>query len=85
MDKERPKKQRKADGVLDWEDYYSVDEIYAWVDSIQQEFPTWITVEDIGYSHEGRVMKVVKLSKKQVLKISPPLTFLSLTLQFFTE
>lgn len=77
MEKERPKKQRKADGLLDWVDYYSTDEIYAWVEKIRAEFPQWVTVENIGYSHEGRVMKVVKLSKKQVLKISFWLSLLS--------
>lgn len=70
MENEQPKKQPKAEGDFDWEDYHSLDTIYAWVDSIQLEFPNFISVETIGNSYEGRPIKVIKLSKKQVLQIT---------------
>lgn len=76
IEKERPTKQRKAEALIDWQAYYSHDEINAWVESLKEEFPQWISVEDIGHSYEGRRMKVVKLSKKAVLKINLSVDFL---------
>lgn len=69
IDKETPRKQAKADEDMNWTDYHSLETIYDWIDELQQEFPQWITVEEIGRSYEGRPLKVVKLSKRQVLKI----------------
>lgn len=73
MDKEsvRPFKQRKStDAAIDWESYYNSDEIYAWLDEIQQEFPEWVSVETVGQTYEGRAIKLVKLSKQEVLEIT---------------
>lgn len=70
FDKQTRKKQAKAeDADMEWEDYQSLETIYAWIDEIQAEFPNWITVEQIGTSYEGRPLKVVKLSKREVCKI----------------
>ncbi|KAG5675035.1 hypothetical protein PVAND_004974 [Polypedilum vanderplanki] len=63
-DKELPLNKRKADGVMDWEDYQSVETIHSWMDSLQVEFPTFVNVTTIGNSYEGRPMKLLKLSKK---------------------
>lgn len=63
MDEERPKKQGKAAEDMNWDDYQSVATIYDWIESLRLEFPDWITIEEIGYSYEGRPIKVVKLSK----------------------
>ncbi|CRL06537.1 CLUMA_CG019442, isoform A [Clunio marinus] len=66
VDNESPKRQRKADlGDMDWTSYYSTVEIHVWLDKLQQTFPQYITVEEIGKSFEGRSLKLVKLSKKQ--------------------
>jgi Zinc carboxypeptidase len=54
---------------MNWIDYHSTETIYEWIDALQAEFPQYITVEEIGRSHEDRPMKLVKLSKKQALKI----------------
>lgn len=68
-------KQPKALGQIDWTSYHSVESVYAWVDTIRAEFPQWITVEDIGTSFQGRPLKIVKLSKRQVLEIKVFLSF----------
>lgn len=59
-------KRRKLVGEIDWLAYYSYEEIYAWLDSLQAEFPEFITIDTFGSSYEGRPLKIVKLSKKQV-------------------
>ncbi|CRL07711.1 CLUMA_CG020665, isoform A [Clunio marinus] len=65
MDKTQPKRQRKEEGDMNWDDYQSLETIYEWIGFLQRDFPEFITVEDIGLSYEGRTIKVVKLSKKQ--------------------
>ena len=51
---------------MDWDDYQSTETIYEWLDSIQAEFPQFITLEELGHTYEGRPIKLVKLSKKEV-------------------
>lgn len=64
-----PKRQPKADGEMNWEEYHSMAEIHAWLIRLQQTFPQYLTIEDIGYSYEGRPLKLIKLSKQPVLEI----------------
>ena len=59
-------KRRKDTDELDWDDYYSVEKIHKWLDSIQEEFPSYVNVTTIGTSYEGRPLKLLKLSKKDV-------------------
>lgn len=68
IDNERPKKVPKANGELNWVDYHSYDDIYAWLDALRLEFPEYITIETIGTTFEGRPLKLVKLSKQPVLE-----------------
>lgn len=70
IDNERPKKQPKADGELNWTDYHSFEDIYDWLDALESEFPQFVTVEEIGRTYEGRPFKLVKLSKQQVIQIT---------------
>lgn len=69
MENERLNKDRKAGEDMEWTDYHRVETIYEWLDLIKTQFPNFITVETIGESYERRPMKLVKLSKKQVLEI----------------
>lgn len=64
------RKQRKLEGEIDWQAYYSYQEIYAWLDTLQAKFPEFITVEEFGRTYEGRPLKIVKLSKQQVIEIT---------------
>ncbi|CRK92462.1 CLUMA_CG006024, isoform A [Clunio marinus] len=65
IENESPKRQRKEEGDMNWDDYQSLETIYEWLGFLQRDFPQFISVEDIGLSYEGRPIKVVKLSKKQ--------------------
>lgn len=69
MDNESPKKRPKVAGELNWVEYHSYDDIYAWLDAIRDEFPQFVTIEDLGFTYEGRPFKLVKLSKQQVIEI----------------
>lgn len=69
MDKETSNKKPKAT-AMSWDSYYTPQEIFDWMDSLVEEFPGVVTVETIGESYEKRPMKLLKISKKTVLKIS---------------
>jgi len=69
MDEQKPRrKQPKALGDIDWEDYYRLDDIYAWLDTLVATYPTILNLETIGNSSEGRPIKMITLSKKAVCK-----------------
>uniref|UniRef100_A0A1A9VDE5 Peptidase M14 domain-containing protein n=1 Tax=Glossina austeni TaxID=7395 RepID=A0A1A9VDE5_GLOAU len=55
-------KKRPTYRVLDWSFYPTLCEIYAWIDSIIKEWPKVVTGFDIGRSHEGRLIRGLKLS-----------------------
>lgn len=54
---------------MDWDNYQDLATIHAWMNSLVEEFPGIVTVEDIGRSYEGRILKVLKISKRQVLEL----------------
>ncbi|XP_055547222.1 zinc carboxypeptidase-like [Wyeomyia smithii] len=62
IDNERPNKNRR-DG-FGWTDYYSVAEIYAWLDSMVAQYPSILTKKVYGQSYEGRDLVAVELSHK---------------------
>uniref|UniRef100_A0AAG5DGG9 Peptidase M14 domain-containing protein n=1 Tax=Anopheles atroparvus TaxID=41427 RepID=A0AAG5DGG9_ANOAO len=62
LDKERPSR-RKLEG-FGWEDYYTLEEIYEWIDGMVAQYPSVLSVSTIGQTYEGRDMKVIKLSYK---------------------
>ena len=67
MDEQKPRrKQPKAIGDIDWEDYYRLDDIYAWLDTLVATYSTILKLETIGASAEGRPIKMISLSKKPV-------------------
>lgn len=49
-------------GKFDWTRYHTLDEIYAWLDSLEKEHPRNVEIIKVGKSYEGRVIKGVKLS-----------------------
>uniref|UniRef100_A0A182QXZ6 Zinc carboxypeptidase A 1 n=1 Tax=Anopheles farauti TaxID=69004 RepID=A0A182QXZ6_9DIPT len=61
IDEESPARRRRAFG---WDEYQTLDDIYAWIDEQVAANPTILSVETIGKSYEDRDMKVVKLSYK---------------------
>ncbi|XP_053692246.1 zinc carboxypeptidase A 1-like [Sabethes cyaneus] len=63
IDKERPNRTKRAS--FDWTDYNTLEEIYAWVDNLAQQYSEVLSVEPIGYSYEGRDLRIIKVSYKQ--------------------
>jgi hypothetical protein len=68
VDNETPIKRGKAAEDMNWTEYHDTSVIYEWLDALQREFPTIISVIDIGNSYEGTPIKLVKLSKKSVIE-----------------
>jgi hypothetical protein len=68
FDNEAPSTRARID-EMEWTQYHDVDTIFAWLDSLQDEFPDWVNVTTIGTSFHGRPMKLLKISKKTVNEI----------------
>ncbi|XP_045500690.1 carboxypeptidase B-like isoform X1 [Colias croceus] len=47
---------------MDWHSYHRLDVIYAWMDSLQKEYPYLCSVMVIGKSAEDRDIKLLKIS-----------------------
>lgn len=52
-----------------WTDYHTLDEIYAWLDDLVTAHSNVLSNHVIGQSHEGRSIRVIKLSHKSVSNI----------------
>jgi len=62
IDTERPKVRPKAD--FGWADYYTLQEVYDWLDSLVETYPGVVTSVVGGSSYEGQEIKGVKVSFK---------------------
>ncbi|XP_062551929.1 zinc carboxypeptidase-like [Armigeres subalbatus] len=62
IDNEQSNRAKRA--AFGWEDYHTLDEIYAWLDDLDDQYDV-LSVETIGHSYEGRELKVIKLSYKE--------------------
>jgi hypothetical protein len=47
---------------IPWNRYYDYTETLAWMDRIQETWPGFVKIEDIGSSYEGRPMRVMTLT-----------------------
>uniref|UniRef100_A0A182PLQ5 Zinc carboxypeptidase A 1 n=1 Tax=Anopheles epiroticus TaxID=199890 RepID=A0A182PLQ5_9DIPT len=63
LDQERPARRKKEEG-FGWDDYHTLEEIYAWIDALVEQHSSVLSVETIGQTYEKRDMKVIKLSYK---------------------
>lgn len=54
---------------MNWDDYHDYETMYAWIDSLVERYPGIVSVEEIGKTHEGRPIRVVKISKNPVLEL----------------
>lgn len=59
IDEEKPLKRRKDGFILD--QYNSLDEIYQYMDEMQQTHPERASIINIGHSFEGRPLRVMKV------------------------
>uniref|UniRef100_A0A4Y0BPJ3 Zinc carboxypeptidase A 1 n=1 Tax=Anopheles funestus TaxID=62324 RepID=A0A4Y0BPJ3_ANOFN len=49
---------------LDWQHYYQLETIYAWMDMLSRRYSEFVSIVEIGKSYEGRPIKGVKLSRR---------------------
>lgn len=49
-----------------WTHYYTVTEIYGWLDDLLEKYPNVLTDFTIGSSFENRTIRAIKLSHKPV-------------------
>lgn len=47
---------------MQWDAYYTFEEIYAWLDDLVAAYPDIVTMINIGKSYEGRNIKGIKIS-----------------------
>ncbi|XP_034483135.1 zinc carboxypeptidase [Drosophila innubila] len=62
IDAQRPKKRT---GYMEWTQFHTLDEIYAWLDVIETRYPDIVTPFTIGKSYEGRPIRGIKISYKK--------------------
>ncbi|KAJ0173500.1 hypothetical protein K1T71_010649 [Dendrolimus kikuchii] len=63
IDKETVKKYTKNNlRSMEWDAYYTFEEIYAWLDDLVAAYPDIVTMINIGKSYEGRDIKGIKIS-----------------------
>ncbi|CAG9112083.1 unnamed protein product [Plutella xylostella] len=55
-------KQMNKDQVMDWHNFYPLHVIYSFLSSLEQQYPSRCTVHCIGYTVEGREIKMLKIS-----------------------
>lgn len=46
---------------MGWDEYYDLEDIYAWLDDLAAEFPE-VSIIEGGTSYEGRIIKGIKIS-----------------------
>ncbi|TDG53122.1 hypothetical protein AWZ03_000665 [Drosophila navojoa] len=61
IDEQRPKQRMSS---MEWTQYHTLEEIYAWLDLIEARYPHVVTPFSIGNSHEGRPIRGIKISYK---------------------
>ncbi|KAF2900585.1 hypothetical protein ILUMI_05602, partial [Ignelater luminosus] len=61
IDNERSQVSRNSE-EFNWKDYYTLESIYAWMDSLAEKYPNIVTSLIGGQSYEGREIRGVKLS-----------------------
>lgn len=64
IDAEQPTYSRLKTG-FDWTSYHTLEEIYAWLDSLAETYPDKVEVVVAGTTYEGREIKGVKVSFRE--------------------
>lgn len=50
-----------------WKKYYDLGAIYTWLDEMLMKHPNVLTNYNFGKSYEGRPLRAIKVSHKEVL------------------
>lgn len=53
---------RDARSEMNWNAYHRLNTIHSWMDSLAEQYPSLVTIFNIGNSTEGRPLKVMKIS-----------------------
>lgn len=62
IDNEKKKKYTRNNAKsMGWDEYYDLEDIYAWLDDLTAEFPE-VSIIEGGTSYEGRIIKGIKIS-----------------------
>ncbi|CAD7086389.1 unnamed protein product [Hermetia illucens] len=64
LDAEEAERRRSKSSVYDWTGYHTLEETYAWLQSLEEQFPQYVKVVNAGKSYEGRDLLGVKVSFK---------------------
>lgn len=60
IDEEQPEISTRA--AFGWKQYYTITDMYDWLDSMLRQYPRELTNYNIGKTHEKRTIRAVKLS-----------------------
>lgn len=63
IDAEEQQTSRRRRNTIEWTNYYTVDEIYAWLSTLPDAHAN-VTLETIGKSSEGRDIKLLSIVRK---------------------
>ncbi|XP_052756711.1 uncharacterized protein LOC113520958 [Galleria mellonella] len=61
-------------GSLSWDEYYTLEEIYKWLDELEELYPNIVRTVTIGSTYEGRQIKGIVLDLKAGERPGGPLT-----------
>lgn len=62
IDDEQPVASTRA--AFGWRQYYSLDDIYEWLDQMLRRFPNELTSYNIGKTFEKRTIRGIKFSRQ---------------------
>ncbi|KAH8307011.1 hypothetical protein KR044_003180 [Drosophila immigrans] len=62
IDGQRPRQRLE---YMEWTQYHTLSEIYAWLDVLELHYPDIVTPFSIGNSYEGRPIRGIKISYQQ--------------------
>ena len=54
---------------MTWDTYHSKEDMEEYLDYLVSKYPDRISIETIGYSFEGRIMRVAKVEFMNLTKI----------------
>ncbi|XP_038059939.1 carboxypeptidase B-like [Patiria miniata] len=68
IDEQMQRSEVSASATFDYDVYHTYDEINQWVSDIASQYSSIVTEELLGYSYEGREIKLLKLGKRGLNK-----------------
>lgn len=63
----RRRNTKQDDTIAKFDHFWTLDEIYQYLDDLKQKYPHLVRVKDYGVTHEGRPIKVITISATGVV------------------